>query len=136
MASLPKLHFPPALVFRLFHPVKQKTMDLAVAGCISAYDVTFGVDSVGCGERGSRNINPSEIAMTQQIAMSNSIDKCESHDLASRADAPTCSNLSTRILDRSKFTRTQQEAKDFALDETIRTHDLTARIDPPYVSEV
>src|SRR6266478_3024019 len=68
--------------------------------------------------------------------MSNSIRKCKSHDVASRADAPTCSNLSTRVLDRSKFTRTQQEAKHFAIDKTIRTHDLTARIDPAYVSEV
>src|SRR5438132_7502450 len=201
-------------------------MDLAVAGCISAYDVTFGVDSVCCGKQGSRNVNriegaiaqqksmnlclprearrtievvpddiaakvdagdpggttsweidgfevspaqqkamyatsileitddatiadhgspclhgtrkidPSEIAVTQQIAMSNSIRKCESHDLPGRADAPPCSNLSTRVLDRCKCTRTQPVGKNFAIDETIRAHDLSARIDPPYVSEI
>src|SRR5882724_6351809 len=213
---------PSSVLVALFHPAKQITVGLAVAACISAYDVTFRIDSVCFGKQGSRNVNRlevalpqqkpmhvrlrraievvsddvsarvnagvpggttswkinrlevaaaqdkpmyatsileitdnaaiadhggprlhrageinlSEIAMNQQIAMSNSARKCESHDRPGRADTPTCSNLSTGVFDRCKCTRTQPVGKNFAIDETIRAHNLSARIDPPCVGEI
>jgi len=203
-------------------------MDLAVAGCISAYDVTFGVDSVCFGKRGSGNVNrlevapaqqksmhvgllgwsrraievvpddvsarvnagdpggatsweidglevaaaqqkavyatsileitddaavanhggprlrstreidPGEIAMTQKIAMSNSTDKCLSDDLAGRTDPPTCSNLSTGVLERSKCVPAQDVGSNESLSgqESIGADDLATRIDPPDVTKV
>src|SRR5438876_12455229 len=69
-ASLPKLRFPPTLVFvALFHPAKQITMDLPVAACISADDVTMRVDSVCFGKPGCRNVNRLEVALPQQKSM-------------------------------------------------------------------
>src|SRR5205807_5222352 len=84
-------------------------------------------------------IDTCKSAMTEDIAMRLAIRICTDFytcDVSSVADAVACSNLGTRVLDRCKCTRAQPVGKNFAIDETIRAHDLSARIDPPYVSEI
>src|SRR5712691_2517029 len=94
-------------------------MDLAVAGCISAYDVTFGVDSVCCGKQGSRNVNRLKVALAQQKAMqifcpggARRAIEVVPNDVAARVDSGDPGGATSWEIDGFEVVPTQQKAMD------------------------